>query len=69
METMAAASETSRRITKFYMNAQLQKWTRFFMDKWAEVNKIFCGHLLETLSNYGDFSIAYRIKNLEKDYA
>ena len=39
------------------------------MDKWAEVNKIFCGHLLETLSNYGDFSIAYRIKNLEKDYA
>ena len=25
VETMAAASETSRRITKFYKNAQLQK--------------------------------------------
>ena len=39
------------------------------MDKWAEVNKIFCGHLLETLSNYGDFSMDYIIRNLEKDCA
>ena len=34
---MAAASETSRRITKFYKNAQGQKWTTFLVVKCAEV--------------------------------
>ena len=37
VETMAAASETSKRITKFYKNAQLQKWTTFVVVKCAEV--------------------------------
>ena len=39
------------------------------MDKWAEVNKIFLWSFIGNLSNYGDFSIAYRIRTLEKDYA
>ena len=34
---MAAASETLRRITKFYKNAQGQKWTTFLVVKCAEV--------------------------------
>ena len=37
VETMAAASETSKRITKFYKNAQLQKWTTFVVVKCAKV--------------------------------
>ena len=37
VETMVATSETSRRITKFYKNAQVQKWTTFLMVKCVEV--------------------------------
>ena len=37
---MAVASETSRRIKKFYKNAQVQKWTKFFVDKCVEVKAL-----------------------------
>ena len=37
---MAAASETSIGITKFYKNAQVQSWMKFFVDKCAEAKAL-----------------------------